>query len=275
MPPGKRARARAAAGKLPRFPYFCHLPYELRRDVWGYFCPQLRQQERVWELDLSFNTAYYPKPPGWTLYLMNDKPNEIFIMSLVHRESRQIIKDALPDTLLLYPPSGLLRFNRESDIIALTRTQFGGVSQAALSSFLRSGFATNIHKLSLDTFILKAFSLDITFTFTPAFFTVQILYLTVEDEYCLKPKINWCGVRGTKMLGIDELKQIFCFPTIPKSSGEQQSTPDLLISDMREFLWAVSLAKVFSTQTQASILPMVSWQGNGGLNRLLALGRRH
>lgn len=116
----KRIREERAS-QLHEFPQFARLPYELRRQIWQFHCPDLDGQPRLLWLQMlcsnSRDIAWYPTEGR---YLM-EQTQPLRSMMAVHRESRQMGVDMFPDSFNINCTNHSVRFNQARDIVYLER----------------------------------------------------------------------------------------------------------------------------------------------------------
>lgn len=146
--------SRSDASELHFFPQFKRLPFELRQQIWEFFCPDLAVKSRVYHFQLMTEKPEWQRsrkresggPEIWSGAFLEPQTRPARAMLAVHRESRQLALKAFPD-LLLFERHGLVRFNSKSDVVLLhvqSHTDLSGLQ-------LPADFSDRVQHLAVDS----------------------------------------------------------------------------------------------------------------------------
>ncbi|OIW22909.1 hypothetical protein CONLIGDRAFT_143996 [Coniochaeta ligniaria NRRL 30616] len=107
------------------FPQFMRLPAELRHHIWSLFCPDLVEKSRVFEFSVVDHPTTLDLRYMEEGSFLQQQTAPARAVLATHRESRALALRTLPDTVPFRRGNGVVRFNKDKDVVYLN-TSGGG-----------------------------------------------------------------------------------------------------------------------------------------------------
>ncbi|KAL2260851.1 hypothetical protein VTK26DRAFT_5033 [Humicola hyalothermophila] len=266
--------------ELEFFPQFKRLPFELRRQIWEFFCPDLTAKSRVLEFQLLRQYGANDNPSRimiWEGPFIEQQTRAARIMTAVHQESRQLVLEAFPDLLAIPQSKQLIRFNAKSDIVFLR--DFDRVLGHEGKFPRIPGFCEHIHQLAIESTGLNEERGPLFTRALSAFERLQrVYYATVPADH--KPAhLRWCAsplarryffITSEERSGLGEdADHLFCWPDVEK---HQSFTEDEIpLGGMGQDLAKVGVNVKAVQSSGLEIWPMVEFLWESGIRRFDSL----
>lgn len=225
------------------FPQFKRLPFELRYSIWEFFCPDLTAKSRVLWFNLNQHHrrdgSKFPMPVEGPFLDQQTRPTRA--MSAVHRESRQLIRTVLPDTLS-FGSKAVVWFNAERDIIHLTSRYSSTVLDLDAMPRLR-GFGEHIRHLAVDPINLFVMRWRVPGP-AKAFENLQAVYYVTNPSNHKRRHLGWCFSDLAKRYIVDTFEEqpglgedgrhVYCWPDagMPDAVDDTEIPLQGLINDL-------------------------------------------
>ncbi|KAG7284618.1 hypothetical protein NEMBOFW57_009223 [Staphylotrichum longicolle] len=225
------------------FPQFKRLPFELRHQIWEWFCPDLTAKSRVY----WFHALWTRRRSGRYDMVVGEGPlleqqtRPARAMLAVHQESRQLALKAFPDTLS-FDNHGILRFNAARDVVFLDSTETMMLVLEALPTI--PGFSEHIRNLALEPPVLTDLESRASDVFG-GFENLKTVYYSIypnehkpqQVQWCTSDKVNRYSVATfEEQPGLGEDGQhLFCWPDVEnhRHFADAEVPLDALADDMR------------------------------------------
>ncbi|KJZ69253.1 hypothetical protein HIM_11356 [Hirsutella minnesotensis 3608] len=278
----KATRGYNAAIAQKSFPQFNKFPPEIRRCIWEFFCPTLVAKCRVWEFHLlpsSLSNSCIALESRVLAYQM--QPVKAMLVSCW--ESRTIAINALPDTLSIRNGTGVVRFNKETDVILISDMPFS--NNRLKETMEMPGFFDNIKHLAVDESLWHLLFQDIPEPRLPLVEhcpQLTYLYICVSSHRCLKTGVTWCRSNLVNKLHseipkleaeLDEdLQLIYCWPNLVKHHQFAEEEVPILVSNNRLFKFCSYFRRdLAQEQSAVELWPMVLFADTEGIKRFQKL----
>ncbi|CAI4214052.1 unnamed protein product [Parascedosporium putredinis] len=98
------------------FPNFGKLPPELRIRIWQFFCPDLQSRSFMFQF---MAVTSFEKTEIWEHWTLERQTAAIRALLAVHGETRALALRRFPDPILIRNGTGLVRFNKNIDVVHL------------------------------------------------------------------------------------------------------------------------------------------------------------
>ncbi|KAK4151723.1 hypothetical protein C8A00DRAFT_16913 [Chaetomidium leptoderma] len=221
------------------FPQFMRLPFELRYQIWNFFCPDLTTKSRVyWFLVQGY---YRDKKNGMRVVegpFLEQQTRAARTMLAVHRESHELALQAFPDTLTFgVDARGCIRFNSEQDIVYVESLD---VEIETMPQF--PGFSEHIRHLGVHFRVLDKLKSRSSAVFDTFANLQTVHYLTTPSEH--RPQhLRWCTSDPVKRYSImtfeeqpglgEDAQHLYCWPDVEHPAFTEAEIPlDGLAEDL-------------------------------------------
>ncbi|KAI0129644.1 hypothetical protein BJ170DRAFT_681136 [Xylariales sp. AK1849] len=173
------------------FPHFCRLPIELRHRVWESFDVDLRAPSRVFD----FNIDKEQKFEVWENTTLEQQTAPARAILATHRESRKMALTFYPDEAIFRNGQGVIRCNKDNDVIMLRARYFGLYKENwegkfdLLKGVKHLGLQPAHAKVLAD---IKSYTQPGFHVPFPPFPSIKTLYYCLHSDWLPPNNIKWC-----------------------------------------------------------------------------------
>jgi hypothetical protein len=227
------------------FPQFKRLPFELRHQIWEWFCPDLTAKSRVYWF---YAGVWNHNKPGRCRDMvvaegpfLEQQTRPARAMSAVHQESRQLALRTFPDALS-FDNHAVLRFNAARDIVFLGSTEAVMLELEALPRV--PGFSENVQHLAIEPAVLNDLELRSSALFG-AFENLKTVYYTINPNEHRPQHLHWCTSDLVKRYSLatfeeepglgEDGEHVYCWPDVENHCdfADAEVPLDALADDLR------------------------------------------
>jgi hypothetical protein len=268
----------------PSFSQFHKFPPEIRQCIWEFFCPTLVARCRVWELHLLYSPSSLSNSCiAYESRVLAYQMQPVKAMLLSCWESRAIAKKALPDTLSIRNGTGVVRFNKETDVILVSDMPFSDKKLEKTTEM--PGFYDNIKHLAVDESLWHLLFQDIPEPRLPLVEhcpQLNYLYICVSSHRCLKTGVTWCRSNLVNKFHFEipkleaepdeDLQLVYCWPNLVKHHQFAEEEVPMVVSNNLLFEFCTYFRRdLAQEQSVVELWPMVLFadaEGTKGFKKL-------